>query len=315
MPRNPQQRLLTPDELAGSLARLFEHEVFLDMESTDRLVINRVDARVASVTSPYQQIDIFRTPHFGLVLTLDGIVQAAESDEQIYHELLIHPACLLHREVRSALVLGGGDGCASRELLKYRDLEALDLVEIDQAVVDLCGIHFREINRGAFDDPRLTVIVQEAETYLRDHPEKQYDLVVADLTEPYDTAGKAGELSRHIFSRSFYDFLKRHLKPRGILVLQTGGITYLPEIDRHHRLIVEGIRKSFRVVGTAYEYIHSFDQIWSITIASDYPYDLEGFVPDPVMEEKGLSSLRYYDRISHTRAFQTPRHLRDSFGE
>ncbi|MEJ2719347.1 MAG: hypothetical protein P8182_19825, partial [Deltaproteobacteria bacterium] len=250
MPTTPQQRLFKTDELAGSLAKLFGHTVFLDMESADRVVINRVDAVAASVTSPYQQIDIFRTPHFGLVLTLDGIIQVAESDEHIYHELLIHPACLLHRKVRSALVLGGGDGCACRELLKYRDLEILDLVEIDRAVVDLCGIHFREINQGAFDDPRLDLIVQEAETYLREHPEKRYDLVVADLTEPYDTAGEAGELSRHIFSRGFYDFLKRHLNPRGILVLQTGGITYIPEIDRHHRRIVEGIHGSFRMVGT-----------------------------------------------------------------
>jgi spermidine synthase len=293
------------------VTELFEHEVFLDIESAHRLVVNNVDSRVASVASPYQQIDIFRTPHFGLVLSLDGIIQVAESDEHIYHELLVHPACLLHGNVRSALVLGGGDGCASRELLKYRDVAPLDLVELDGAVVDLCGRHFREINGGALDDPRLEVIVQEAEAYLMDNPHKRYDVVVADLTEPYDTAGKAGKLSRHIFSRDFYDFLKRHLNPRGILVLQTGGITYIPEIDRHHRGIVEGIHSSFSVVGTAYEYIHSFDQIWSVTLASDYPYDIEGFLPDPVAVKKELSSLRYYDDISHKRAFQTPRHLRD----
>jgi len=315
MPGLSPKRLLAPGELSELLGGLFSEAVYVDAESADRLVINRVDCVHASTTTGFQRVDIFRSPHFGLVLALDGIVQVAESDEQIYHELLIHPACLMIPTIRSALVLGGGDGCAARELLKYKELEIIEVVEIDRKVVELCRKHFDHINAGALDDPRVRVNVAEGESYLREHPEKRYDLIVADLTEPYDIAGRAGELSRHIFSPAFYNFLRDRMSPFGILVLQTGGIAYIPEVDRHHKTIIQGLRSSFQAVHTAYEYIHSFDQLWTITLASDHPYDVPDFDPDPILENKGVSRLKHYDTVSHQRAFRTPKHLRDLFRE
>jgi spermidine synthase len=239
----------------------------------------------------------------------------AESDEHLYHELLIHPACALLPKIRSALVLGGGDGCAARELLKYRELENLHIIEIDQMVVELCRVHFKEINSGALDDPRTIVVIQEGESYLRENPTLRYDLIVADLTEPYDLSGQAGDLSRHIFSTAFYDFIKSYLSPGGILVIQTGGLSHVQKVDRHHKSIIEVIRGSFTTVETAYKYVHSFDQIWSITLVSDHPYDISGLDPDPVLRDKGIRLLKYYDRISHEAVFQEPRHIREFLKE
>lgn len=313
MPVELKRGLAPFREIAASLERQIGDTVFIDPESGNRMVINRVERVLASTRSPFQRIEIFQTPHFGLVLALDSIVQVAQSDEHIYHEFLIHPACLLIGDVRSSLVLGGGDGCAGRELLKYPELETIELVELDRAVLDLCRIHLKELNAGALDNPGITIVNQEGEHYLREHPNQRYDLIVADLTEPYDTAGNAGELSRHIFSRAFYEFIKSRLTDGGIFVIQTGGITYLPHVDRNHRSIIEGLRASFATVATAYFYVHAFDQLWTITLASDHPYDIVGFDPDPLIREKGLTSLRYYDSISHSGAFHAPRHIRDIF--
>ncbi len=314
MPRIPNRRLLSREELAEFFRTGLREDAgafFIDMGTVDRVVTLAVESIIVSRKSPFQQIDIFRTPHFGLMLALDGIVQVAESDEHLYHELLIHPGCALLPTVGSALVLGGGDGCAARELLKYRELENLHVIEVDQMVVDLCRIHFKEINAGALDDRRTWVTIQEAESFLRENPTLRYDLVVADLTEPYDLSGQAGDLSRHIFSTAFYEFLKDRLTPGGILVVQTGGLTYVPQVDRHHKSIIEVLRGSFKTVETAYQYVHSFDQIWSITLASDHPHDVSGLDPDPVLRDKGIERLKHYDRLSHVAAFQPPRHIRE----
>lgn len=306
-------RLVSRQEIAAGLAGVLSEEstaMFLDFESGDRIVVMSVDEILFSAHSAFQKIDIFRTRSFGLVLTLDEIVQCAEHDEFIYHELLIHPACCLLSTVQSVLVMGGGDGCAARELVKYREIETLEIVDVDDTVVAACRAHFAPVNDGALDNPRVTVIVREAEHYLREAGTRRYDLIVADLTEPYDLAGVAGELSRHIFSQEFYASMKGHLNPGGIFVIQTGGITYSPDIDKHHVAIINGLRKSFAMVQTAYQYIHSFDQVWSITIASDSDLDLSGMDSDTLLKQKGVTDLRYYDTASHRAAFTVPRHLR-----
>ncbi|MFH0825182.1 MAG: hypothetical protein V2B18_20720 [Pseudomonadota bacterium] len=311
MGKDLERQLLFAEELSELLADLFSRPVYLDFESGDHLVINRVDIVSVSRRSSMQRVEIFRTPHFGIVLALDGWVQLAQSDEHIYHELLIHPAALVHPSLRSALVLGGGDGCAVRELLRYEELEYLDMVEIDAAVIELSREYLHKINRKSLDDPRLHTFINDGEQFLKDNPEKTYDLIIADLTEPYDSAGDFGGLSGHIFSADFYQLLKGHMNPSAILVIQTGGLSFNAYVDKLHCEILEGLQAGFGTVSAAYEYIPSYEQIWSITLASDHPYDFIGFDPDPSMERKGIGPLKYYDRISHTRAFQMPRTVRD----
>ncbi len=306
-----RRRLFGANELLDALSDLFDRYVFVDVESNDRLVVHRVGSVIASRKSKYQQIDIFRTPQFGLMLTLDGIVQLGQSDEHIYHEVLIHPACLMLPRVRSALVLGGGDGCACRELLKYHELDAVDMVEIDAAVIEMCRAHLHEINCGSLDNPLVNIVLTDAERYLRDQPEKHYDLIVADLTDPYDSSGNRADLSRHLFSQSFYRLLKDHLSPGGILVSQTGGVTFNPRVDLYHAAIVQDLTRCFHEVATAYVYVHSFDQLWSVALASDHTYAFARFNPDPALKRKQVSDLKYYDAISHSAAFCPPRHLRD----
>ena len=107
--------------------------------------------------------------------------------------------------------------------------------------------------------------------------------------------------------------LKRHMYPGAILVIQTGAVTHLPDVDRHHRAIIEGLSDSFKMVSTAYKYIHSFDAIWSITLASDQQYDVHELQPDADLRELGISDLRYYDGISHQAVFHPTPEVRDLF--
>ena len=91
----------------------------------------RVSRQLYSKQSDYQRIDIFETPEFGRVLTLDGNVMLTERDEFIYDEMIVHVPMAVHKEAKDILVIGAGDGGVVRELTRYDRVERIDLVEMD----------------------------------------------------------------------------------------------------------------------------------------------------------------------------------------
>ena len=98
----------------------------------------RVNRHLYSRQSEYQRIDIFETPEFGRVLTLDGNVMLTERDEFIYDEMITHVPMAVHPHVKKVLVIGGGDGGVARELSYYEEIEQIDVVESDRTFVDGC---------------------------------------------------------------------------------------------------------------------------------------------------------------------------------
>ena len=98
----------------------------------------RVNRQLYSKQSDYQRIDIFETPEFGRVLTLDGNVMLTERDEFIYDEMITHVPMAVHRSAKDILVIGAGDGGVVRELTRYDRVERIDLVEMDPQVIEAC---------------------------------------------------------------------------------------------------------------------------------------------------------------------------------
>ena len=96
----------------------------------------RVNKQLYSKQSDYQRIDIFETPEFGRVLTLDGNVMLTERDEFIYDEMIVHVPMAVHKEAKDILVIGAGDGGVVRELTRYDRVERIDLVEMDPQLVE-----------------------------------------------------------------------------------------------------------------------------------------------------------------------------------
>ena len=92
----------------------------------------KVDRQLYSGKSEFQRIDVFDSPEFGRFLTLDGYMMLTEKDEFIYHEMIVHVPMAVHPKVRKVLVIGAGDGGVVRELVRYADLEQIDMVEIDR---------------------------------------------------------------------------------------------------------------------------------------------------------------------------------------
>ncbi|MFC9895069.1 polyamine aminopropyltransferase [Nocardia sp. NPDC127579] len=180
---------------------------------------------VYSEQTQYQQIVVTQSAsplrELDTRLFLNGDLQFSSVDEYRYHEALVHPALAGQR--RTVLVLGGGDGLALREILRYPDVERVTLVELDPAMVRLARTFpaLRELNRAAFDDPRVEVVNADAFGWLRDC-ECRFDAAIVDFPDPDQTA------IAKLYSREFYGLLMRALEPGGAAVIQSGSPFYAP---------------------------------------------------------------------------------------
>ena len=136
-----------------------------------------------------------------------------ERDEYGYHEMITHVAMLSHKNVKRALVIGGGDGGTVRELLRHPDIEEVVMVEIDEAVVEASCLHLPSLS-VAFDNPKLNLIIGDGIKYVAEAESGSFDLVIVDSTDPEGPA--VG-----LFSHEFYINAHRILNNKGILVTQS----------------------------------------------------------------------------------------------
>ena len=172
--------------------------------------------------SQYQRIKIFDTVANGRVMTLDDIVQITTRDESAYAEMLTHLPLLEHGRASRVMIVGGGDLSIADEALKHKGVKEVVLVDIDGEVVELCRKHFGEINARAFKDKRLKIEVADAFEYLgRKESKKRFDLIIADRPDPVGP-GKA------LFGETFYERIKRAMRPGGFATFQTGVPFYQP---------------------------------------------------------------------------------------
>lgn len=184
-----------------------------------------VTSVLADVQSPFQRIQVLETEVFGRALLLDGHIQLTEFDEAAYHECLVQIPLLNLPHAKSALIIGGGDGGALRELVKNARLTRIDMVEIDGAVIETCCHHLPSLSAGAFDDPRLNLHIADAFPFVKSQP-GAYDLIIADSTDTYE--GEDGAISQSLFTEGFYRDCLSALKPGGILVTQADNPVICP---------------------------------------------------------------------------------------
>jgi len=173
-----------------------------------------VDPIVYTQTTHYQRIVLTRNTA-GFQLFLNGNLQFSSADEYRYHEALVHPAFAVTENPRRVLVLGGGDGLAVREVLRHSDVEAVTLVDIDP---EMTGLSKRfpplaELNQYALDDPRVTIVNEDAMIWL-ESPGPRFDVVVIDFPDPNTfSLGK-------LYTTRFYRLLREHLTDDAAIGIQ-----------------------------------------------------------------------------------------------
>lgn len=182
-----------------------------------------VDRVIYQQQTPYQRIVITQWKN-NYWLYLNGNEQFSSFDEERYHEPLVHPAMSISVARENILILGGGDGLAAREILKYPEVKKVVLVDIDPAVTDLGLNHpiFLKLNKESLHDPRVHIINEDAYTYLQKQTDI-YDVIIVDLPDP-----KTVELAR-LYTREFYQLAMRHLSRGGTLVTQASSPFFSPK--------------------------------------------------------------------------------------
>jgi spermidine synthase len=175
------------------------------------------DEIVYTKDTPYQRIVITRG-RAGFQLFLNGNLQFSSTDEYRYHEALVHPAMLLSNNPKRVLVLGGGDGLALREILKYPSVERVTLVDLDPEMTKLSSAFplLAKLNQNSFDDPRVHVINEDAFIWLEKTNDALYDTAIVDFPDPNTFAlGK-------LYTTRFYRLLKSRLtESAGVSVQST----------------------------------------------------------------------------------------------
>jgi spermidine synthase len=180
------------------------------------------DDIVYSTTTPYQRLVITRWKD-DLRLYINGNLQFSSRDEYRYHEALVHPVLQQLPWARRVLVLGGGDGLALREVLRYRNVESVTLVDLDPAMTHTFATRpeLVKLNANAFADPRVTVVNADAAVWLQ-RDAGMYDAVIVDFPDPSSFAlGK-------LYSVPFYGILKKHVAANGLVVVQSTSPYFAP---------------------------------------------------------------------------------------
>jgi spermidine synthase len=174
----------------------------------------RVDEMLYDSNTEHQRLKVFQNGQFGRILTLDDVVQTTEGDNFIYHEMLTHVPILAHGAAKRVLIIGGGDGGMARAALQHKSVEHVTMVEIDAGVVDFSKEYLPMLSDGAFDDPRLNLVINDGAVFMKETSEK-FDVIIVDSTDPIGP----GEV---LFTDTFYGHAARALTEDGIIVTQNG---------------------------------------------------------------------------------------------
>ena len=255
----------------------------------------RVNRQLYSKQSDYQRIDIFETPEFGRVLTLDGNVMLTERDEFIYDEMITHVPMSVHRSAKDILVIGAGDGGVVRELTRYDRVERIDLVEMDPQVIEACRAYLPG-NACRMDDRRVHIYYENALKFIR-KCEDEYDLIIVDSSDPFGP-------SEGLFTREFYGNCYNALRDDGIMVNQQGSPFYAEDataMQRSHKRIAS----TFPISKVYQAHIPTFAAgYWLFGFAS------KKYHPINDMDSDAWNALnmrtRYYTTRLHVGAFYLP---------
>jgi len=248
--------------------------------SEDRFYGDRI---VFRLDSAYQRVVVTAGPA-GVRLFLNGNLQFHSRDEYRYHEALVHPAMAAHGAPRHVLVLGGGDGMAVREVLKYPSVERVTLVDLDPAMTRLFSSEpmLTALNAQSLRSPKVQVINADAFTWL-DANDEHFDVVIADFPDPSNHAiGK-------LYSTSFYALLERHLAASGYAVIQTTS----PLVARRSFWTVVSTVEAVGLSATPYHaHVPSFGE-WGFVLASHRPFAMPRELPPGLrfVSASGLPAL------------------------
>lgn len=265
---------------------------------------HRVTNVLTSCQTPFQTLAVVDSGAYGRALVLDNRWQTCTGDEFLYHEPIVHTPLILHGNPRRVLIAGGADGGAAREALKWKSVEEIRMVDIDGAAVEACRTWLPEIHQGSLNHPRVQVEIGDAYDVIAQ--ERNWDVIIADLTDPIED-GPAYKL----FTREFFTLCRQALSPGGVFVNQAGSMS--PPLLTPLARTAKTIESVFEHTAVMSIFVPTYGSPWGMVLASDQPIN-----PFPSVEEidKQIAqsingTLRMFDGRTLLGLLQAPLHVRD----
>eukprot|EP01084_Bolivina_argentea_P204661 349539_1 len=249
--------------------------------------------------SSYQDILIFVSKTYGKVLVLDGAIQLTERDECAYQEMMVHVPMLSHENPKRVLIIGGGDGGVLREICRHKEVEQIDMCEIDDKVCELVQ-QYEFSTAVSYSDSRLNLVHEDGAKFVRRQGSGLYDVIIVDSSDP---VGPAESLCKP----EFYESMKEALSPGGIIACQCESIwLHLPFIVT----VVRACEDIFESVNYCQTNVPTYPsgQI-GVMLGSNTCREFSAPLREP--SESLLAQLQYYTPEIHSASFVLPRFARD----
>lgn len=250
------------------------------------------DEIVLAKSSPFQRIILTRWKD-EMRLFLNGHLQFSTRDEYRYHETLVHPAMSSHTNPKKILVLGGGDGMAVREILKYSTVEKITLVDLDAVITDLFKNSdlLKQFNSESLSNKKVNIINADAFLWLEQN-QNYYDVVIIDFPDPNSySVGK-------LYTTTFYKLLKKNLNPESVVSVQSTS----PLFARKSFWCINKTIQSAGIRTKAYHvYVPSFGE-WGFTLAGNISSPNFNKIP---------KDLKFLKKEEFQRLFEFPKDMEE----
>lgn len=262
----------------------------------------QIKSKLHEEQTPYQKIEIFETETYGNLMTLDGITMLTGRDNFIYHEMMSHPALFTHSNPKNVVIVGGGDCGTLKEVLRHDQIESVIQVELDERVTRVSEQYFPELCE-ANDDPRASLLFQDAIKWMHDATAETVDVIILDTTDPVGQAAR-------LFAAPFYSDCHRALRDGGIMVAQSES----PLLDLK---ILTAMRNEMKDAGFADLRTILFPQStypsgwWSATMARKGQM-LQGFRETAARKKE--FPTRYYNADIHQACQTLPNFVQEVLG-
>lgn len=272
-------------------------------------VSHKVKSRILTKRTKWQYIELVDTVNFGKMLIIDGLIQSSERDERYYHEAIVHPAMVTHKEPRDVLILGGGEGACLREVLKHNTVRCVVMVDIDEDMISLSKEYLASMHDHSYDDPRVLLMIEDAKEYVQRcaRTGKRFDVIIQDLTDPQQDSP-----SRMLYTLEYFNTIHDILSSDGIFVTQA---TLLHPSAKAYAIIYNTLRHVFPIVRGYTAYISCYANLSGFILASKMydPLLLSKEEVDERLRARGIDigSLKGYDGEAHHAYFSLPKYIRD----
>ncbi len=257
----------------------------------------KIDKIIYKKKTKYQKICIVNNKKLGNILILDNIIQTTEFDEFIYHEMICLIPIFSHPKPQKILIIGGGDGGCLKQIIKFKQIKFITLVEIDKKIISCSKKYLFKIHKNSFNDIRTKIIHDDGIKFLKQN-NKKFDLIIIDGTDPIGPGKK-------LFTKKFYYNCQKSLSENGIIVTQSGTILQIEQTIKN----LKKIKKIFKHTGLYQSSIPTYYGGNMFFMWASQKINLKKINKNELSNKINLYKFKYYNLIIHINSFALPQFI------